>query len=106
MLFLDFKKAFDTIEWNFMNKTLSKFGFHNNIKRWINTLYNQITSCVLNNGWKTEIFSPQRGIRQGCPCSALIYIVTAEILAINLRNQIKGINIPNTSKSMKNNSIG
>ena len=26
--FIDFKKAFDSIEWNFMNKTLSKFGFH------------------------------------------------------------------------------
>ena len=101
LLFVDFKKAFDSIEWNFMNKTLSKFGFHNNTIRWINTLYNQITSCVLNNGWKTEFVSPQRGIRQGCPCSALIYIVTAEILAIILRNQRKGINIPNTSKNIK-----
>ena len=35
-------------------------------------------------------FSPQRGIRQGCPCSALMYIhvVASEILAATTKNEL------------------
>ena len=43
-----------------------------------------------------------RGIRQGCPISALLYIFVAEILALKLKgdNLIKGVNI-NMSTEIK-----
>ena len=55
-------------------------------------------SCCLNNGHTSKYFKPTRGIRQGCPVSALLFILVAEILAINLRNndKINGIQIEDT----------
>ena len=39
LLFLDFEKAFDSVEWNFLLKTLKKFNFGNNFIEWIKILY-------------------------------------------------------------------
>ncbi len=50
---------------------------------------------VKNNGWISQSFQLSRGIRQGCPVSALLFIVTMEIMALNIKqsNSIKGIEI-------------
>ena len=95
ILFLDFTKAFDSVEWEFMYYSMKKFGFNNSIIQWVQTLYTNIKGCILNNGWISSPFDIQRGIRQGCPVSALIFVITVEILACRLRqdNDIKGIQI-------------
>ena len=36
LLFLDFEKAFDTVEWPFIRKTLQYFGFGDSIINWMN----------------------------------------------------------------------
>ena len=51
LLFLDFEKAFDTIEWPFIRKTLRYFGFGDGVINWMNIFYGNVESCVLNNGW-------------------------------------------------------
>ena len=51
LLFVDFEKAFDTIEWAFVKKTLHHFGFGSSLIKWINLFYRDIQSCVINNGW-------------------------------------------------------
>ena len=53
-----------------------------------------------NNGWLSKTCEMTRGIRQGCPISALLYLFVAEILAtkINQNQNIKGI-------AMNNNEI-
>ena len=43
LLFIDFEKAFDTIEWSFLKKALEKFNFEQDFLRWIQILYNNIT---------------------------------------------------------------
>ena len=86
ILFLDYQKAFDSIKWDFINKALNKFGFGNNFTRWIEALYKNTESCVMNNGHSTGFFKLERGIRQGCPISALLFIIAIETFAIKLRN--------------------
>ena len=59
------------------------------------TLYNNIQTCVINNGWTSEIFKNTRGIRQGCPLSALLFVISVEIMALRLRENknINGIKV-------------
>ena len=98
VVFLDFEKAFDSIEWDFLQKALSTFGFGTKFIDWINIIYSNINSCVINNGHTTEYFSLERGIRQGCPLSAYLFIVAVELLASTIRNneQIQGIPVFDT----------
>ena len=94
-MFLDFEKAFDSVEWSFIWKTLSSFNFGSSVINWIKLCYRSIESCVLNNGWGSSYFTPERGVRQGCPLSPYIFILCAEVLANKIRenNDIKGITV-------------
>ena len=98
LLFVDFEKAFDTIEWAFIEKTFHHFGFGSSFIKWINLFYCDIQSCVINNGWSTGFFELGRGVRQGCPLSPYIFILCAEVLATSIRkdNEVKGITVGST----------
>ena len=82
------KKAFDTINWAFLQKTLTAFNFGTNFKNWINIFYNDISSCCLNNGNATPFFKISRGVRQGCPISALLFVLVVEVLANKIRSDL------------------
>ena len=99
-VFLDFEKAFDSIEWCYLQKCLEAFNFCPQPRQWITVLYNNITSCVLNNGFATRHFNLGRGFRQGCPLSGIVFVIGVEILsnAIKRSREIEGIQIdPNNS---------
>lgn len=93
---LDQMKAFDRVDWKFMFKTLRRFGFGPQFINWVQLCYTDITSSVKNNGFLSTFFELERGTRQGCPLSALLYVLVAEVLAINIRKEtkIKGIILP------------
>ena len=95
LLFTDFEKAFDSINHEYISKILDAFNFGQDIKSWINLFYNSATSCVLYNGYTTEFFPIQRGVRQGCPLSPYIFILAIELLSLAIRqnDNIRGINI-------------
>jgi hypothetical protein len=99
IIFLDFEKAFDSISWDFLFKTLIAFNFGDYFISWIKILYNKPLCCVSNNGHATQFFEISRGIRQGCPISALLFILVAEIMSINIRNneKIEGVCIGDKS---------
>ena len=94
---LDFRKAFDSLQWPFIQQTLSVFNFGESIKCWISILYAKSEISVSNNGFCTESFPLSRGVRQGCPFSPLLFILGAEILASKIRQDqnIQGIKIHN-----------
>ena len=48
-------------------------------------MYCKAESCLSNNGWTSRPFEIQRGIRQGCPLSALLFLLVVEILASRIR---------------------
>ena len=91
-IFLDFRKAFDTIEWNYLLSALKLFNFGSDIQRWIEVIYHNVSSCILNNGHASPFFQLHRGVRQGCPLSGLLFVIGNELLARALQNDksIKG----------------
>ena len=64
VLLIDFEKAFDTIRWSFLFKSLKYFNFGDGFIHWIETIYNNIESVVTNNGHVSDKFVLSRGIRQ------------------------------------------
>jgi hypothetical protein len=91
----DIEKAFDSVSWSFLYKALKFFNFGPGLIQWIHTMYNDIVSCVSVNGQYSNWFNIKRGVRQGDPCSAYLYLICAEILAIFIRQneKIKGIEV-------------
>ena len=57
--------------------------------------YNNLSSCVLNNGFFSSPFQLERGVRQGDPQSPYLFLIAIEIMAISLRTSknIEGIKI-------------
>jgi len=85
LLQLDFRKAFDTIEWPMIQQVLTIFNFGASIKHWIETFYSNAESSVINNGFTTRQLKLSRGVTQGCPISPYLFILSSEILASKIR---------------------
>jgi len=98
LLNLDFEKAFDSIEWNFVFNAMLYFGFPEKLIKWLKIFYNDVQTCVVSNGNISEMFKPTRGVRQGCPLSPSLFVIAAELLAIYIRQNdtIKGIKTEST----------
>lgn len=80
ILFLDFQKAFDTVSHKFIFDTLNFFHFGKNFINAVKTLYMGGNSCVkLANGTSPRFYI-NKGIRQGCPTSPLLFLIVAQIL--------------------------
>ncbi len=94
ILFIDFYKAFDTVEHLFIFEALSKFGFGRSFINAIRSLYNGINSCVSIASGTSPRFSLGRGIRQGCHISPFLFLLAAELLSLHIKHSnIEGINI-------------
>ena len=52
---------------------------------------------IKNNGWLSKSISVSRGIRQGCPVSSLLFVLSIEMMSINIRSddKIQGFNFNN-----------
>ena len=90
---LDYAKAFDTISTEAVVKALHFFDLGQSFIKWIQILLHNRESCVRNGGFISNFFKMERGVRQGCPISPLLFIFTVELLARSIRaeNNIKGI---------------
>lgn len=98
---MDYAKAFDSLDKTYILKVFETLNFGDNFIKWLKVYSSQTLSSVLYNGWLTIYVKVERGIRQGCPLSALLFVIAIEPLACKLRGHadIKGIKIQSEHQS-------
>ena len=77
---LDFSKAFDRIDRSFFLELLMKIGLDSFTLKAISCMYRRTSSFVEVNGYLSRSITIERGVRQGCPLSALLFILSIEPL--------------------------
>ena len=82
MLLIDFEKAFDTLEFHFVDKDLETVNFGEDYCKWVKV--HTFSSCVINNRYTLLFVSLHRVVRQGCPLSPILFLLTVELLAIHI----------------------
>ncbi len=85
VLFLDFKKAFDSISHTFLFCLLEQMGFPIEFVTWIRILYKDAVSCIKFKNWLTPMFDLNCGVRQGCPISYHLFNLVGQVLIYSLR---------------------
>jgi hypothetical protein len=95
---LDMAKAYDRIEWIFLEKTLYIMGFPNKLISIIMNCVSTVSFSILVNGIPSPSFRPHRGIIQGDPLSPYLFILCADVLSSLISqlqddHKIKGIAI-------------
>lgn len=83
---LDTRKAFDSVEWDYLFGLLEIMGFGPTFISWVKLLYTEPLIRVRVNGIISEPFPVLRGTRQGCPLSPLLFSLAIEPLATKLRD--------------------
>ena len=90
---LDLSKAYDRVDWYFLEKVLNAFGFDSKVRKIISQLFSTSSLAILVNGAPSDFFKPSRGLRQGDPLSPILFIILAECLGrlIEKSNQEGGL---------------
>ena len=82
---VDFEKAFDTVSWTAMERILFAFNFGDTFVKNVMLCYRDFNVNIGNNGHFTQTLQIERGNKQGCPLSALMFLLVIEVISLKLK---------------------
>ncbi|XP_026417071.1 uncharacterized protein LOC113312538 [Papaver somniferum] len=102
---LDMSKAYDKLEWSFLEKVLIKIGLSNHWVKLIHQCISTVSYFVLLNGSPDGLINPERGLRQGDPLSPYLYIICSEALSsyidvLTRKGLVEGIKVCKNASAM------
>lgn len=102
---VDFEKAFDSVNWEYMESVLSQMGYGDKWRMLIRGCLYSARLSILINGSPTKEFEMKRGARQGDPLSPFLFIVAMESLNIAIRvacqkGIFRGITVPHSETTI------
>ena len=93
--FIDFKKAYDSVNRFLLFKKLEGLGISSKMIRALRSLYNNVQSCIKLNGFLSGWFSVNNGLKQGCVISPLLFNIFINDLIDAVKKLNVGIDIGN-----------
>ena len=87
---LDIKKAYDSINWDFLFQVMGRMGFGCRCLSWIKWCISTVSFLVLINGFPAGFFPSSRGLRQGNPLSPYLFVIGMEALSCLINHAVDG----------------
>lgn len=84
---LDLAKAYDRMDWSYLEQVLLKLGFHKKWVQWIMTCVTIVDYLICFNGALLDTFQPTRGLCQGDPLSPYLFLFVADGLSRMLQKK-------------------
>lgn len=102
---LDFEKAYDRVEWDFIIMMLEAFGFPSELCTYVKVLLQDSFAQIDVNGSLSSSIMLSRSIRQGCPLAPTLFVIASDTLFYLLRDnslspKVNGIRIPDDNELM------
>lgn len=91
LVFVDFERAFDTLNHQSMYKVLQAIGIPHKLISLIQHLYKDSSSKILHNNQKSRSISIKTGVKQGCLMSPLLFNLSLDWVLKHLNKQDRGI---------------
>lgn len=85
---LDLSKAYDRVDWRFLESAMIKMGFAHRWVNWIMACVTTVRYSVKFNGTLLSSFAPSRGLRQGDPLSPFLFLFVADGLSLLMKEKV------------------
>ncbi|GAU09987.1 hypothetical protein TSUD_393040 [Trifolium subterraneum] len=89
ILKVDFEKAYDSVDWGFLDYMLGRFRFSAKWRAWMKACVCGGNLSVLVNGSPTLELPIKRGLKQGDPLAPLLFLLVAEGLGGLMRRAVE-----------------
>lgn len=89
----DIKKAYDTVDREFLLKAMEKLGIPQSYIKWVKLLLSDTKAAAVVHGEIAQLIMFDAGVRQGCPLSPALYLFIGEVMVQVLKEAGVGITI-------------